>query len=101
MMGPDEDDHGKPKGDAVEHFVVLEGKPLVFPLRTADRREWQVEVDWETLEALAGRPGATRADVERALVRRAHHLEFAALRLIARRAFSGDRVLLTVSSLGV
>ncbi|CAN5349325.1 hypothetical protein BH09PSE4_BH09PSE4_19750 [soil metagenome] len=99
MAGPDSTERRKEKGRAraepIAHYTLSEGTSLTYPMRTTDRREWQVEIEWEAVEALAGQTGVTRDEVERMLVTNAHHLEFAALRAIARGNVTGDRVVLT------
>jgi hypothetical protein len=85
----------------VEFYTVRQGISLGFPLRTVDRREWRVELPWAALETLAGTANPTRSDIERTMARHAHHLEFAALRTIARGAADGDLVVLSADSLGL
>lgn len=96
---PTQDTEEPKRAPTDDFYTVQEGAWIAFPLRSADNREWRVQVEWDALERLGSRGRMTAPEVERALLANIHHLEIAALRAVARGENQGDLILLNATSL--
>lgn len=104
VRGEEEDRTGGP-GPREHGSAPRPGGPLVsgflFPMTTADGCEWQVFVEPCAIEVICRVTRETPARVADMLPSCAHHLEFAALRAIARGESAPGRVTVTAATVRV